>query len=151
MTWETGRQVVLGAIEAGRLQRITGAAANSGPWLDVARTKLETARAIAGSDAVTALIVGYDAARHALVAILAQQGLRATVVGGHLVLQEVVTAQLGNRFQHFGTLRRLRNELEYPLSPIDDFDQDEVTELLARTETLIERAGQVIPQLTMFS
>jgi hypothetical protein len=45
------------------------------------------------SDAYSAYVLGYDAARFAFIALLAQQGLRATSSGGHYV---VVTSGPGS-------------------------------------------------------
>ena len=75
MSWETGRDnITTAALAGGELQRITGAQAAGAGWIADARTKLATAETISQSDPATAYVTAYDAARFALVAILAQQG-----------------------------------------------------------------------------
>jgi hypothetical protein len=66
--------------------------------------------------------------------LLEAQGLRATSRGGHLAVQEAVTAQFGaavRAFRSFGRIRRARNNFEYPSSntpgPISDDVDDAVT------------------------
>jgi hypothetical protein len=54
------------------------------PTRDVSTTR---ARLIADTDAESAYVTAYDAARFALVGVLAQQGLRATQKGGHLTVE----------------------------------------------------------------
>ena len=59
----------------------------------------------------------YDALRKSAASLLEAQGLRATSRGGHLAVQEVVTAQFGATagvFRSFGRIRRARNSFEYP-------------------------------------
>jgi hypothetical protein len=78
MTWKSGRQEILAALRAGELQRVTGGQAAGDGWITDARRKYETAGLIAGADPESAYVTAYDAARFALVGVLAQQGLRAT-------------------------------------------------------------------------
>ncbi|OUZ11930.1 hypothetical protein BHE97_03385 [Aeromicrobium sp. PE09-221] len=60
----------------------------------------------------------YAAARKALAAVLAKQGLRATSQGGHLAAQHAIEAQLG-RLRHvvgaFNRMRITRHEADYPI------------------------------------
>jgi hypothetical protein len=97
LTWETGSAEIAAALAAGHLQRVTGAQAAGAGWINDARTKLATAEAITQSDPTTAYVTAYDAARFALVATLAQQGLRAIQTGGHLAVEHAATAQFGHR------------------------------------------------------
>lgn len=78
MTWQPGRQGVIAALRAGELQQVTGGQAAGEGWITQARGKYETAQLISDADPETAYVTGYDAARFALVGVLAQQGLRAT-------------------------------------------------------------------------
>jgi len=102
MSWETGAADINAALKAGELQKVSGAQAAGDAWIADARTKLATARTIATSDPATAYITAYDAARFALVGLLAQQGLRATQRGGHLAVEHAARA-----IRH--PIRRLRN------------------------------------------
>ena len=58
------------------------------------RKHLGSATATSRSDPEGSAALLYDAARKALAAVLANQGLRATAAGGHLATYEAVHAQL---------------------------------------------------------
>ncbi len=60
---------------------------------------------------MTAYVVAYDAARHAAVALLAEQNLRVTAEGGHLAVDQALNAQFGGVFSSFSRLRRRRKRL----------------------------------------
>lgn len=81
--WSRGEAEVLALIESGQLQRVVGDAADGTPLADRARVALSTAESISGRDPDSAYVLAFDACRHALAALLAQQGLRATSKGGH--------------------------------------------------------------------
>src|SRR6185437_2022080 len=66
-----------------------------------ARRGLEAARALADSAPDSSVVLAYDAARQACVAVLAQQGLRPTTTGGHYAIEEVVRAQFGPTLRAF--------------------------------------------------
>jgi hypothetical protein len=117
VTWQPRRQQIIAALSAGELQRVAGGQAAGDGWITDARRKYETAGLIADADPETAYVTAYDAARFALVGVLAQQGLRATQKGGHLAVEQAVRAQFGASFAMFSTLRRRRAELEYPPTP----------------------------------
>jgi hypothetical protein len=51
--------------------------------LEQARKTAATAAGLVSTDAYSAYVLAYDAARFACIALLAQQGLRATTSGGH--------------------------------------------------------------------
>jgi hypothetical protein len=86
----------------------------------------------------------------ACTALLAQQGLRATTKGGHLVVDEAARAQFGESFRHFRTLRIRRNELEYPALPGDAAEVIEVTAALANAEQIISAVAKLLPHLDLF-
>ena len=112
--WARGAAEVEQLIARGELERVTGAAADGTPLLEPARKTAATAAGLTTSDAYSAYVLAYDAARFACIALLAQQGLRATTSGGHYAVEQAVRAQFGDGFRPFGALRRRRNELEYP-------------------------------------
>ena len=63
--------------------------------------------------------LAYDALRKSAASLLEAQGLRATSKGGHIAVQEAVTAQFGaavRTFRSFSRIRRTRNTFEYPSS-----------------------------------
>jgi hypothetical protein len=90
-----------------------------------ARETAATASGLVYTDPYSAYVLAYDAARFACVALLAQQGLRATTSGGHYAVEQAVRAQFGDGFRPAGILRRRRNELEYPHLPSDTATPDE--------------------------
>lgn len=149
MRWNQGEAVVERLLAEGRLQKVTGSAADGTEWVERARRTLRTAHGIAG-DPDSAFILSYDAARHACTAVLAHQGLRPTTSGGHYVVEEVLRAQFGHAFRDFGALRRRRNEIEYPVRPGDDVAQDEAEAATATAERLIDAARKLLPSLSLF-
>lgn len=140
MTWAQGREDIRAALATGDLQQVAGGQAAGDGWITDARRKYDTARAIADSDSETAYVTAYDAARFALVGVLAQQGLRATTKGGHYAVEQAVRAQFGGAFAAFGTLRRHRAELEYPSYPGEAVEDDELSDALSAALQIIDGA-----------
>ncbi|MBA3489166.1 MAG: HEPN domain-containing protein [Longispora sp.] len=149
--WPTGHDVIEKLLTMRRLQAITGAQANGEPWLTKARRTLETAKHITDDDPESAYVLAYDAARHACTALLTQQGLRPTSTGGHYVIEEALRAQFGDHFKTFGTLRRRRNELEYPTYPGDLAEPEEAHEAIEHTQRIIAVAEKLLPNLGFFT
>lgn len=148
--WRRGEAEVERLEREGKLQYVTGAAADGSPLLAQARTTAATAASLIEVDAYSAYVLAYDAARFACVSLLAQQGLRATVDGGHLAVENVVRAQFGDGFRPFADLRRRRNELEYPRLPANTSTDDESRQAVEVAENLIEIAGKLLGQLSFF-
>ena|SRR5690348_5864933 len=61
-----------------------------------------------------------------------------------------VRAQFTTHFQTFGSLRRRRNELEYPTARDGDTTSDEADEACATSAAIIEAAGKLLPHLSFF-
>lgn len=101
--------------------------------------------------AYSAYVLAYDAARFACIALLAQQGLRATTSGGHYAVERTVRAQFGEGFRPFADLRRRRNELEYPRLPADTATADEAEQAVEVARRLISAAGKLLGQLSFFA
>ena len=78
------------------------------------------------------------------------QGLRPTTKGGHYAVEQVVRAQFQSHFQTFGTLRRRRNELEYPTARDGDTTPNEAEEACATSAAIIDAAGKLLPHLSFF-
>lgn len=148
--WPQGEATIERMISTGHLQMITGVQANGPPWLDKAAKTLHTAQGIIEDDPESAYILVYDAVRHACTGLLAQQGLRPTTAGGHYAVEEAVRAQFGSRFKPLGTLRRRRNELEYPAYPGDHVDEHETRDALADAHTMLEATSKLLPHLGFF-
>jgi HEPN domain-containing protein len=148
--WKRGEAEVEALVAAKDLQQLTGEAANGGRLLEKASTTLETARTAIERDPDSAFVLAYDAARQALTALLAHQGLRPTTSGGHYAVEQAVRAQFGPGFRQFGALRRRRNELEYPQRPGDDATHEEASEAVENAEAIIRAADGLIDQLGLF-
>lgn len=151
MTWKQGQDDVAAALRTGDLQQVTGGQAAGDGWITDAQRKVETAQTIADIDPHTAYVTAYDAARFALVGVLAHQGLRATQRGGHVAVERAVRAQFGASFVDFGTLRRRRAELEYPSYPGVEVRSSEVVEALNSARRIIDSAIKLLPHLTIYT
>jgi HEPN domain-containing protein len=150
MRWSTGEAAVERLLAAGHVERVQGAQSDGASWLDRARRGLEAAQVLAESAPDSSVVLAYDAARQACVALLAQQGLRPTTAGGHYVIEEVIRAQFGSNLRAFGGLRRRRNELEYPLYPTEQANPEEATETLKTAAEIIDAAAELVPSLGFF-
>ena len=146
--WTRGEAEVEQLIARGELERVTGAAADGTLLLEQASKTAATAAGLVSGDAY---ILAYDSARFACIALLAQQGLRATTSGGHYAVEQAVRAQFGDGFRPFGALRRRRNELEYPHLPADTATSEEAEQAAGTAQRLITAAGKLLPQLSFFS
>jgi hypothetical protein len=148
--WARGEAEIEQLLGRRELELVTGAAANGKPLLDQARSTAATAATLTGADAYSAYILAYDAARFACTALLAQQGLRPTTSGGHTAVAIAARAQFGPGFRSFNTMRRRRNELEYPNVPGETTTATEAEQAVADANTLITAASQILDQLPLF-
>lgn len=135
-------------LAGGELQQVTGA--DGEPWLVKAAATIATAQTIATADPNSAYTLAYDAARFACVGLLAQQGLRPTIGGGHVAVQQAMLRQFGDAFSAFAVMRRRRNELEYPEFPDEKVEAREVAEAIADATHMIEAAGKLLGHLDLF-
>jgi uncharacterized protein (UPF0332 family) len=150
MRWGAGEADIDELLAQGRLERVQGAQADGRSWLDKARQTLNAARLIARAAPDSSIVLAYDAARQACVALLAQQGLRPTTAGGHKAVDDAVRAQFGAGLRNFGGLRRRRNELECPDYPTEKATSDEATEALKTASEIIDAASQILSNLGFF-
>jgi hypothetical protein len=149
--WTRGETEIERLLSRRELQRVTGASADGRPLLDHAKSTAATAATLTGTDAYSAYILAYDAARFACTALLAQQGLRPTTDGGHTAVADAVRAQFGPGFRPFATMRRRRNELEYPNVPGETATTAEAQQAVSDATAIITAAGQLLDQLPLFS
>jgi len=149
--WARGETEIEQLLAAGHLQRVSGAQADGTPLLNQATKTRRTAARLIPDDTYSAYILSYDAARFACMALLAQQGLRATTSGGHYAVEQAVRAQFGDGFRPFGALRRRRNELEYPHMPSDTATADEASHAAETAERLISAATTLLPEIDSFT
>lgn len=102
----------------GQIERVVADPDHAQIVLGEARKHLRSARLLAGTDDdAAAFVTAYDAARKALSAMLAVQGLRTKGGdGGHRVLGELMQAQLPTCkavLREFDWMRQKRNDTEY--------------------------------------
>lgn len=119
MTWERGRADVERLLAQEELERVTPSEAVAERMLADAEAHIRLAEKGVEDDPVGVLQLAYDAARKASAALLAVQGLRATIRGGHIAVLDTVQAQFDDRgavtvFGRIHRLRRRRHDSEYP-------------------------------------
>ena len=150
MRWSVGEATIERLLAAGHVERVQGAQADGESWLERARRGLDAAQLLAQSAPDSSVVLAYEAARQACVALLAEQGLRPTTAGGHYAIEEVIRAQFGPTLRAFGGLRRRRNELEYPLYPTEQATVAEAAESLKTAAEIIDSATKLLPNLGFF-
>lgn len=148
--WAPGADKIQELLDQGDLQKVQGAEADGQPLLDKAVRTLASARALRDADPDSSYALGYDAARFGCTALLAQQGLRPTSRGGHYAVERAVRAQFQAHFSSFGSLRRRRNEVEYPTAADLGVSADEAHDAHEAAEAIIDAAGKLLPHLRFF-
>src|SRR5262245_8866509 len=148
--WARGEAEIERMIAAQELRRIRRGAADGESWSEKAALTLASAQQLADSDPHSALTLAYDAARLACTGVLAQQALRPTTKDGHYAIQLAMRHQFGSAFESFGSLRRRRNELEYPEFPDEVVETQEVDQALATARAIIAAAGKLAGHLGIF-
>ena len=73
MRWAYGEAIVEQLLAKAHLERVQGAQADGWSWLDRARQALDAARLVAAAAPDSSIILAYDAARQACVALLASR------------------------------------------------------------------------------
>lgn len=148
--WTRGEADIERMLTSQELQRVRGDAADGAGWLEKAKTTLASAEDLVDSDPNSAYTLAYDAARFACAGLLAHQGLRATTTGGHYTVQQAMTRQFGATFEPFSTMRRRRNELEYPQFPDEIVETDEADHAITIARSLIQAAEKLLEHLDLF-
>ncbi|MEP6561175.1 MAG: hypothetical protein ABJD68_08900 [Nakamurella sp.] len=149
--WKRGEATVAKLLTDRHLQRIAGEMTDGQAWLDKAGRTLSTADRIVDSDPESALVLAYDAGRQVGTGLLAQQGLRPTTTGGHVAVTRAVIDQFDGRFTGLDTLRRRRNELQYPSYPGDLVESQEAAAAIATVRSLLADASKLLPAIGFFT
>lgn len=69
----------------------------------------------------------------------------------HAGTSQAVRAQFGREFDFFDTMRRYRNQLEYPTHPEDMFiDEGELKTALEYADRIVSAVEQLLPSLTIW-
>jgi len=88
--------------------------------------------------------LAYDALRKSAASLLEAQGLRATSRGGHIAVQDAVTAPFGSSIwtlRSFSRLRRARNSFEYPSTETPGPSGDDVIRVAREVN---DAAGKIL-------
>lgn len=138
-------------IERGELQLVEPSSDHADLLISQADGHLQAAAPLAQVHPSSAYNLLYDAARLSLTAALAKQGLRPTRAGGHLAVQEAVEAQLGPNVRHviraFRSLRRRRNDNEYPSLDTLPVTGEEAEESLQDARDIADVMRKLVPKL----
>jgi len=149
--WATGQSDLEAMVTAGDLEQVTPSPENAARLLAEAERHLRSAELVAESDPAGGYDLLYAAARKAMAATLAAQGLRATSKGGHIAVQEAVTAQLGRSgavVRPFGRLRRTRNDADYPRLDTPELSVDDIAEDLPKAKENVAAMQRLLPHLS---
>lgn len=139
--WPQGAHVIEGMIDRNELQRVEPSVELAEHLLDEATRHLASAELLAEVDPSMAYDSLYSAARKAMAAVLARQGLRATARGGHVAVEESLNAQLGEArrvVEDFTQLRRQRNLTDYPGVGTPPMTTEVVNEDLPAAQRIVE-------------
>lgn len=151
--WTEGAAEIEAMIAAGELENVTPSNTHAQRLLAEAERHLLSADRVADTDPPMAYDSLYSAARKALAAVLAQQGLRATSRGGHLAAQRAIEAHLG-RLRHvikaFNHLRITRNEADYPSEETPPLTPDDVREDLPAATDIVDAMSKLVPRVGPF-
>lgn len=146
-----GRLVIERLIEEGRLDMVAPDRNVVGRQLHYADQNLAAARELIGRYPLPAFTSAYDSARLTATALLEQQGLRARVDGGHLTIEEAVSAQIGEAVgRRFRAIRLLRHASEYPAPDREGADESDATEAVRFAEHLRAAAELLLQQMGVF-
>ncbi len=151
--WAEGAAEIEAMIASGELETVMPSAIHAERLLAEAEQHLASAEMVAAFDPPMAYDSLYAAARKALTAVLAQQGLRATTRGGHIAAQHAVEAQLG-RMRHvikaFNHLRITRNDADYPREETPPLTTSDIREDLPLAADIVSVMKTLIPRLGPF-
>jgi hypothetical protein len=154
MKWQQGRERIDGMLARGEIERVPAGRVHAELLLRQADRHLTSAGAIAATDATGAYQLLYDAARKALVAVLENEGLRATSRGGHIAVLDAVSAQLdpplGGILRPFDRMRRRRNQAEYPAADQPAVEAAEVERDRPKVEEIVAAARKVLDQMSPY-
>ena len=148
--WQTGQEEIDAMLQAGELELVVPSAENADRLMAEAERHLRSAQSLAGEDPAGGYDMLYAAARKAMAAALAVQGLRATSTGGHVAVQRAITYQLGRSgavVRPFGRLRRTRNDADYPRLDTPELTTDDIVDDLPKARDIVMSMQRLIPHL----
>lgn len=152
--WPSGSAAIEQMIGDGRLQQVPPSRRQADSLIEQARIHVAAAESITDLDPAGAYQLTYDAARKALVSVLANQGLRPTRTGGHIAVYDAISAQLeravGQIIRPFDRLRRTRNNIEYPSGNAPAVTADDVTADMSKANDIIDMAARLLDEMDPF-
>ena len=148
MSWETGSQRIQELISGGELSQVPPDTEFARRMLTDAGRHLATAAAAESTgDLPGAYQLAYDALRKSAASLLEAQGLRATSHGGHIAVQDAITAQFGpaiRALRSFSRIRRARNSFEYPSTDTPGPSQDDVKDAIRIAREVNDAAAKIL-------
>ena len=153
MSWERGRDEVLGMLDRSELSQVLADLTMAERLIASARRHLASADQLLEADPELAYSAIHDAVRKAMAALLQAQGLRATTAGGHLAVQHAVKAQFGSSMggllRPVDRIRTTRHRAEYP-DVGTSIDAEAVLADLPAARQLVDAAEKTIEHLPVF-
>jgi len=153
MTWSKGVEVIEMLMAKGHLEQVQADPDEARYLIQRARQHLLTAERESNQDSEIAYDALYAAARKALTAVLMQQGLRPTRIGGHEVVIEAAQAQLvppaGAILRPYRRLRSVRGKGDY-LASEGAICAADVSADLPAAAAIVQTAAQVLEHLPVF-
>jgi len=148
MSWETGSDRIRELIAGGELSQVPPDIGLALRMLADAGRHLATAAAgESAGDLPGAYQLAYDALRKSAASLLEAQGLRATSRGGHIAVQDAVTAQFGSTvraLRSFSRIRRARNSFEYPSTETPGPSVDDVQDAIRVAREVNDAAVKIL-------
>lgn len=136
------------ALDKRELEHLSGDASNGQPYMDKAEEYLVAARVVRDTSLDAAFDLAYDAGRFIAFALLAQQGLRATIGGGHVAATALMRVQFGERFDFLDEMRRARNTIDY--TGRGSVQAGLVEDAITWVAETLEASEKLLPALTIW-
>lgn len=139
--------VIARMLASRRLERVAVNRDYAVTVIEMAKQHVRTAEALAGSDdQAMAFTAAYDAARKALVAVLATKGLRVRPVGGAHRNTGVAAAEFieNAALEEFEWMRQVRNATEYPSDDQPTATLQDVREAISAASAIVTACEAIL-------
>jgi HEPN domain-containing protein len=152
IAWRSDAPATAYLLGRGQIEQVNANPGHALAILVEARRHLGSARLLATTeDVAAAFVMAYDAARKALAAMLAVQGLRAKGGdGGHRVLGELMQAQLPEDkrlLREFDWMRQKRNDTEYREENRPTATMEDVNDAIPAAERIVTLGEQFVEEV----
>lgn len=139
--------VIARMLASRRLERVAVNRDYAVTVIEMAKQHVRTAEALAGSDdQAMAFTAAYDAARKALVAVLATKGLRVRPVGGAHRNTGAAAAEFieDAALEEFEWMRQVRNATEYPSDDQPTATLQDVREAISAASAIVTACEAIL-------